>query len=226
MNADDPSDTTYRTAPVPLWRVASAFMHLLHGLFGAPEDVAARHTITLAAHTLLASWLRCAEAMLRRLLVIEASAYAKPNTRPLLHPTKLLGRKRARKLIGFDAEHPEKWRVSFRTFGPPAPSRQKKCRQDAGGPRQRISREDRWSFERFERAKLRSAWPLAERYEALLRVINAPAAFARRLAARLHATAHRLGELLRAPAEAHDRVDDFALMGDEARSRWRAPDSG
>jgi hypothetical protein len=34
----------------------------------------------------MASWLRCAEAMLRRLILIEASAIAKPNTRPLLKP--------------------------------------------------------------------------------------------------------------------------------------------
>ncbi len=87
-------------------------MHTLYALFGAPEDVAAEHTLTRAAHTLMASWLRCAEAMLRRLLLIEASAVAKPNTRPLLHKQ----RQRVRKLIGFDADQPEAWRVSFRSL--------------------------------------------------------------------------------------------------------------
>jgi hypothetical protein len=56
-----------------------------HALFGAPEAVAAIHTLTGKAHAHMASWLRVGEAMLRRLLVIEAAAYPKPNTRPLLH---------------------------------------------------------------------------------------------------------------------------------------------
>jgi hypothetical protein len=50
-----------------LWRVAEAFLSTLHMLFGAPEEVAAKHTLTAKAHALMASWLRCAEAMLRRL---------------------------------------------------------------------------------------------------------------------------------------------------------------
>lgn len=49
-----------------LWRVAQAFLHVLHTLFGAPEIVAFRHTLTREAHGVLASWLRCAEAMLRQ----------------------------------------------------------------------------------------------------------------------------------------------------------------
>jgi hypothetical protein len=66
-----------------------------------------------------------------------------------------------------------------------------------------------------------SAWPLAERYEALVRAFNNPAPFARRLARRLIATPKRLATLLRAPPEAHDRVDDFDLFGAEAEHRWQ-----
>jgi hypothetical protein len=62
--------------PIALWRVAETFLHTLHALFGTPEDVAAEHTLVAKAHKLMASWLRCAEAMLRRLLLIEASAHA------------------------------------------------------------------------------------------------------------------------------------------------------
>lgn len=53
--------------------------------------------------------------------------------------------------------------------------------------------------------KFYSAWPLAERYEALLRVFNNPAPFAKRLAARLHATPHRAAELMRLPARRRAR---------------------
>ncbi len=104
-------------------------MRILAALFGDPSHIAAKHTLTLKAHQLLASWLRAGEAMMRRLLLIEAAAYAKPNTRPLLPRCP---RKRTRKLMHFFPETPEKWRVSFRCFyGPPA--RRQPAPAHAGG---------------------------------------------------------------------------------------------
>lgn len=187
-----------RTAPRALWLVAQAFLIVLHNLFGAPEDVARQHTLTRAAHTLMRQWLRAGEAMMRRLLLIEASAYPKPNTRPLLTPS----RKRARKLHAFTPEHPEKWRVSFRCLG-----------ADRARPR-RPSR-------RTAPTRFASAWPLAERYEALLRAYNDPAPYARRLAARLFATPHRTRALLHAPPGAAALVGahDFATLGENAERR-------
>ncbi|MBC7770848.1 MAG: hypothetical protein H7124_18875, partial [Phycisphaerales bacterium] len=73
MSAQAPS--TIRHAPLDLWRIAEAFLHRLHDLFGAPQDIAAQHTLTRAAHKLMASWLSVGEALLRRLLLIEAAAY-------------------------------------------------------------------------------------------------------------------------------------------------------
>jgi hypothetical protein len=140
---------------------------------------------------------------MRRLLVIEAAAYAKLNTRPLLHPA----RRRVRKLMHFSAEAPAAWRASFRCFGPPASSRQPRGRQDAAGPR--------------EPQRFCSAWPLAERYEALIRVFNAPGRYAARLARRLHAAPHRVHEPLRATAEAEARVEGFAPLGLRAENAWR-----
>jgi hypothetical protein len=77
------SDTAapIRHAPIALWRVAQAFLGTLHMLFGAPEDVARDHTLTAKAHKQMAQWLRCAEALLRRLLAIEASGFRKLATR-------------------------------------------------------------------------------------------------------------------------------------------------
>jgi hypothetical protein len=225
MTAADPSPTrshsqahepaAARTAPLALWRVAEGFLQILHALFGAPERIAAQHTLTAKAHAHMALWLRCAEAMLRRLLLIEASAYDKPNTRPLLTPP----RQRMRKLMSFTAEEPEKWRVSFRclSLDRRLPAGKPSCRQDAGGPSKRISREDRCSAN-WKPVKFRSAWPLAERFEALIRVFNDPAPYARRLARRLHANPHRLAEMLRAPPEAEHRIDRYADFCEGAKA--------
>ncbi|MEZ5958478.1 MAG: hypothetical protein R3C27_14845 [Hyphomonadaceae bacterium] len=240
-----PAPSPIRTAPLALWHVAAAFLQVLHALFGGPEHVAARHTLTGKAHAQLAAWLRCGEAMLRRLLLIEAAAYPRPNTRPLLRAP----RKRVCKLMHFTPEATGEWRVSFRCFqsarrARPTPA---KATEEAAAkirafvfheerPAPRPSRphtrgkyvrhppmlrQDRPWVEAQTPLAFRSAWPLAERYEALLRVCNAPAAYAQRLARRLHATPHRLHEALRAPPEAWRRVDDFGALGEEARSRWR-----
>ncbi|MGD9981131.1 MAG: hypothetical protein AB7H66_08640 [Hyphomonadaceae bacterium] len=254
MSEAAPSPT--RIAPLPLWRVAQAFLHTLYALFGGPEEVAARHTLTAKAHEALALWLRCAEAMLRRLILIEASAYEKPNTRPLLHTT----RPRTRRAISFDAAQPQSWRVSFRCFldcrrprrPAPAPAGEAPALQDvsepvfifrderqppartASRPRRddsrhaqsaergaRIPRQDRLWVAHEPKQRFRSAWPLAERYEACLRVFNDPAPYARRLARRLHAEPHRLAEALRAPPEARHYVERFEALTDQAETSWR-----
>jgi hypothetical protein len=207
MNASPSTDTqTDRIAALALWRVAEAFMHVLAALFGDPGQVAAQHTLTLKAHQLLASWLRAGEAMMRRLLLIEAAAHAKPNTRPLLRAP----RKRTRKLMTFTPDAPEKWRVSFRCF-----ASNRGLSPSKAGATPVALRQAQGSHVRF-----RSAWPIAERYEALLRVFNDPGAYARRLARRLHASPHRLRELLRASPEASDRVDRFSDFTDTARRCW------
>jgi len=61
-----------------------------------------------------------------------------------------------------------------------------------------------------------SAWPAAERYEALLRAFNDPAPYARRLAKRLHATPHRRSELLRAPPDARHKISGFDALTEAA----------
>src|SRR5690606_36108812 len=66
MNAPHTTDTQLdRTAPLALWRAAAAFMHVLAALFGGPGQIAAKHTLTLKAHQLLASCLRAGEAMMQ-----------------------------------------------------------------------------------------------------------------------------------------------------------------
>jgi hypothetical protein len=189
-----PAPKPIRNAPIALWRVAEAFLHTLHNLFGAPEDVAFRHTLTLAPYRLLLSWIRVGEAMLRRLLLIEAAALPKPNTRPILWPTH---KKRARRMMEFFDDKPEDWRVSFR------------CQCDI---RVRKATHKRVTLSRSQRdaspPSFHSVWPLAERYEALLRVFNDPTGYAKRLARRLYANAVKaLRALIRESREARHRID-------------------
>ena len=186
-----PTPAPIRHAPIALWRVAEAFLHTLHNLFGAPEDVAFRHALTRGPYLLLLSWIRVGEALLRRLLLIEAAALPKPNTRPILWPAR---KKRARRMMEFFDDKPEDWRVSFRIM-------------ERGRPRPR-------EWLRASRARtpalpnLKSVWPLAERYEALLRVFNDPTAYAKRLAKHLYAKAVKaLLSFIREPREAPHRID-------------------
>jgi hypothetical protein len=210
--------TLPRTAPLALWRIAEAFLHVLHSLFGAPEDVAREHTLTRAAHTLMLSWLRVGEALLRRLLLIEAAVYSgalhcnEPGT-SVRQP-----RQRARKRMSFTPENPEDWRVTFRCFSSSPAISGGSVETRSGKTKGRVAPSDR-------PAGFHSAWPLAERYEALLRVFNAPHAYARRLAKRLHAQPQRLSAVLEAPDEYFHRVDDAEDLTAAAKSAWRKPDT-
>lgn len=189
MNAE-PSPPT-RNAPIALWRIAEAFMQLLFNLFGEPQNIARNSVIAAAAHKQLASWLACAEAMLRRLLLIEAAALAIPERRQRIR----VPRQRVPRLLEFWPDKPQDWRVSFRCFPPSAG--ESAARR---GRNVRITR------------TFRDAWPLALRYEALLRAYNDPAPYARRLSRHLHARPRRAGALLQAAPDAERRVENFAAL--------------
>jgi hypothetical protein len=196
----------------PLWLIAQGFIQTFFSLFGAPEEIAAEHTLLRDRWKLIAKWLRGGEALMRHLLLIGAAALPKPNTRPLLWKRRV----RKRRLVYFSADAPQDWRVSFRCFvdqprtrAKPSPPR---VRVETEAQRLKLDRRDRWHQARWPAPKFHSAWPLAERAEALLRVFNDPAPYARRLAARLYATPHRARPMLRYPAESAGIicVDDIA----------------
>lgn len=172
--------TDTRQTRRPLWLIAQDFINVLFSIFGQPEEIAERHTIMRDQWQLLSKWLRAGEALMRMLLLIEAAALPKPNTRPLLRPK----RKRKKRIMEFWPDRPDDWRVSFRAI---PLDRRRPRRRDAGAPR----KSDPWDAARFK-----SAWPLAERAEALLRVFNNPSAAARRLSRRLYAVPHRARTLL------------------------------
>jgi hypothetical protein len=183
-------------APPILWAAARALITTIFALFGEPSAIAAQHTHREHERALLLKWLRAGEALMRHLLLIEAAHYAKPNTRPLLRAPG----KRTRRLMTFEADKPEDWRVSFRCLLDRPALRQaqgsRRANTDRGlslskaGRRTRLSRVERWWAEHRPRPKFYSAWPLAERAEAMLRAFNDPEPYARRPIAprRSHAT--------------------------------------
>lgn len=230
-------------APPILWAAARALITTIFALFGEPSAIAAQHTHRKAERTLLLKWLRAGEALMRHLLLIEAASHAKPNTRPLLRAP----RKRTRRLMTFEADKPEAWRVSFRCLTP-LPGRSAK-REEPGpivqhaaagewdrrvaahagpgsGRSKRLSREERWCAEYWPKPKFYSAWPLAERAEALLRAFNNPEPYARRLAARLHATPHRAAAVTRHPPNLPHVIDHFATLREAAETARRRFESG
>lgn len=77
-----------RQAPLSLWCAAQAFLHTLFDLFGAPEQLVARHTLMLAQHALILPWLCVGEALLRRLLLIEAALLESKRTDPTPPPAR------------------------------------------------------------------------------------------------------------------------------------------
>lgn len=156
-----------RHAPIALWQAAHALLTALFNLFGAPQDIAAQRTLTKDARTLLLTWLRAAEGVLRRLIFIEASKMNVDGPPPSRRPAGKTLAVRRYEPPTFDAADPESWRVSFRCSVP-----------DRLRPRRRSSRR-RAPRQIFAR-------PLAERCEALLRAFNDPAPFALRLARRLN----------------------------------------
>lgn len=170
-------------------------------LFGNPEDIAADGVHARKTRALLLKWLRVGEAVLRHLLLIEAAALPAPPPRAPQRKRRV----RARRMIAFWADQPGAWRVSFR------------CAARAGQSARGL---------RLPPRRFHSAWPLAERAEALLRAFNDPLAYARRLARRL--TPARAAGLCKIPPFFHrvlGEADAAALLAASARARRRR-DSG
>ena len=186
-----------RFAPIALWRVASGLMITLFNLFGEPQELARQHSMSAKDHKLASNWLRCVEALFRKVLLIEASHYEH-------HVTQTKPRQRAkrqRREMAFFPESPQAWRVTFRAFMAPNPrSGSARLRRADGAER---------------RAPYHSAWPIAERFEALLRVHDNPAPYAKRLARRLYANPKRIIAITREPPELQHRIDPepYAQVG-------------
>jgi hypothetical protein len=195
-----------RHAPLALWRAAGAFINILFQMFGSPEQIAESGALARTARDLLLSWLRAGEAFMRRLLLIEAAAYAGSLVPP--RPRARRRVRRVRRVMQFSADKPEDWRVSFRMVERQSHGRKRSAR--AAGPR---------AAPRFC-----DAWPIAERCEALLRAYNDPTPFARRLAARLARRPALARAVFTMPAKAANLVgrEDWAEADAQAHVAGRA----
>ena len=181
MTQGAPTPANDDTTPAALWDAARYAMRWLVNLFGAPTDLADFTVLTPNEHRDLLSWLRPLEALVRSLLLIKAAEMPAPERAARRGKT---APRRSRRLVEQDPETSERWRVSFRALPP--------VRRP--GSRRRASSAD-----------LPSAWPLAERLEAVIRVLENPSPFARRLARRLRARPDLAPRALRLPPDEPSR---------------------
>ena len=151
------------TSPPALWDAARYALRWLVNLFGSPAEMAGLEVLAPRERMDVLGWLRPLEALVRALLVIRAAEMPAPIRRT---PRAKRSPPRSRQMVEHDPDKPESWRVSFRAV--PAPPGLGSGRYAPG-------------------AELPSAWPLAERLEAVIRVLENPDPFARRLVGRLRA---------------------------------------
>ncbi|MES1158810.1 MAG: hypothetical protein ABUL42_02840 [Terricaulis silvestris] len=199
--SDAPPPSPKRNAPLALWRVAHGFVTTLLNLFGEPGEIAGTY-IKAGPRKLMLAWLCAGEALMRRLLLIEAAAYPKPNFPP---PAPRAEAPRApRKKVLCEATAPEAWPVHFRAIT--RPSEPALAPNGTKRPPQRL----------FD------AWPLAIRLEAMLRVLNDPEDYAKRLSRRLHKKPRRTRALLREPAARERQSGDIPHAPDlVGRESWK-----
>jgi hypothetical protein len=189
-----------RFAPIALWRVASQLLITLFNLFGEPQELARQHSMGATDHKLATNWLRCVEALFRKLLLIEASHYEHHVTQT--KPRQ--GAKRQRREMAFFPETPEAWRVPLRTL---PLDRRRPRRQHSIGQAPALAERPSRAGEGAGGPRYHSAWPIAERFEALLRVHDNPAPYAKRLARRLYANPERIAAITKEPPELRHRID-------------------
>ena len=164
------------------WPVFVGRLRGVAGVFGTPAEIAADEALTRADARLLAGWLRALEAIARALLMLRAAVLA-----PALGPGRMRqrragtdgGRGRASAVAAVLEADSRVWAgVAFRAF-PPAPRPSPKVAQTV-----RTERGVGDPPPRFVDVR-----GLAVRFEALVRVSDAPDVYARRLALRLRASA-------------------------------------
>jgi hypothetical protein len=168
------SDTKPPEQTLPFWRALRELIVGLWSQFGGPKDIAALGVMPRKDYIFLGALLRGLECIARHVLSIDAAAVR-------LEPLHSRRKSRAAPRVmeePEDCEKPETWRASFRLIP----------RTGAG------SRTSSNEPQRFPKAM-----PLARRFEAVLRVFDAPEVYARRLARYLHKNKQKLRLLLRKP---------------------------
>ncbi|HVY85259.1 MAG TPA: hypothetical protein VG943_09000 [Caulobacterales bacterium] len=192
-----------------LWTLLREMLSMMRLALGAPALIAAIEKLSPKTRRDILDWLEPLERLTRKLLLIEAAKLPKPamaeKQQRLLTKARVtaylarLGRAQSKRVV-FDAKRSSTWRVSFALVIPPDPLDRKPprelllpCIRDIGPPilvaeifRKRVDDAKRAQREaRREAARALRARRLAERYEALCRVIAEPGPHVERLAHKL-----------------------------------------
>jgi hypothetical protein len=221
MGSDTPGGLTDLLTPRLLDTARQLLIFLVRDVWG-PASLALQGVIWQWKKFEILDLLRPTELVLRRMLLIEAVLLAGSQTLPPPRPSR--ARHGARRHTSrqanapdFDPVRPESWSVSFNVI----PGVQR-----PGGPKRRLppvwpdrpsmepDRAGRW------RRKLHVSLPIARRLEAVIRVINNPVPFVRRLAFRLRRSSNPNVRLLVIPRRPRRRPyyarDALALAGERA----------
>jgi hypothetical protein len=188
---DTPNDT--------FWEALKDLLHGFAGLFGEPAALFALHAVPRRQGQLIRAWLAALEAIARGLLLMAAAALPASAVAPRHRPAgRAPIRRRPRPAAAVDDPSAddvssERWAgVAFRALS------------SSGSGSRGTSREPR---------RFIATAPLALRFEALLRVAEAPEPFARRLARRLRAAPALASRLLRPPPP----TDHRSVPGEEVK---------
>lgn len=178
------------------WSIAEMLLGVVAAAFGAPADIEARGAVKREFGRSLRDWLRAAEALVRRLLLIEAASLdVAPSAPAQSAPARATF---ARELP------PRARRCSFRVFIDRRPS----FREQRAG-----------RIRRAPTASIPTA-PLAARAAALIDVVARPAIWARRVARKLVRRPYRARALARYPAHAPRFVGQDNFETTEAPVNW------
>jgi hypothetical protein len=176
---DQPQDDTF--SPDATWAYLRTLLDAIFSLFARPLELAFAGVMERAMQRDILAWLRGMEAAARRLLLLEAPQVALVSVAPRATPIARIISEPTPRPPALDWETPpERWRVAFRCT-PPRPRPYFPRKRNKPTP---VSR-------RFV-----SSFGLAARLEALRRVIENPAPFARRLALRLARTPALIARVL------------------------------
>jgi hypothetical protein len=208
---DQPQDDTF--SPDAAWAYLRTLLDAIFSLFARPLELAFAGVVERAMQRDILAWLRGMEAAARRLLLLEAPQLAPVSVAPRAAPVPLahITPESAPRPPALDWETPpERWRVAFRCT-PPRPRPYFPRKRNKPTP---VSR-------RFV-----SSYGLAARLEALRRVIENPATFARRLALRLARTPALIARVLAPFAQSRNEPAGDIITRAEAQLAARPhPDS-
>jgi hypothetical protein len=162
------------TSPEGLWEDAKYLLQCLFGLYGRSETIAAVGPVASKTHHEISSWLAAVERIVRRLLIVEAAKLVK-SLPAIVKRANPRTSQREPQRFEQDPRDSTKWRVSFRAV----------VTQRGRVDRSETSAAADSANHPLKGTGLHAMWPVAERIEAVRRVLKDPAPYAARLARRL-----------------------------------------